>query len=391
MILRADRWVDIEAGKVRSPAVVVVAGNRIAALNPNELPTGATEIDLGDVTLLPGLMDLGLNLFTGGPKGLPAPMHGFADDPMYRAYRAAVNAHTTLLAGFTTVRNLGLDVKTGGSLSDVALARAIDEGWVDGPRLVPAISPLGLEQGVARGVGELRRCVRYQIRRGAKVIHIAVSGGGTSHSAVPGARQYSDDELDAITDEAHRAGIRVVAHAVEDHAVKACILARVDCIERGSLVTDKTIQMLADCGVFLVSTTHLATAVLPKALEAGVKVASGSDAPVVPHGENAKELVALVACGMTPMQALRAATLTGAELLGAEDELGRLAPGCLADIIAVPDDPGVDIQTTQDVCFVMKDGCIYQMPTMAMTPLMAETVGVHKVSRRGLQQVIKAV
>ncbi len=125
MILRAARWVDVDKGKVGSPAVVAVTGNRIAAVNPSDPPAEATEIDLGDVTLLPGLMDMELNFFIGGPggpKGLPAPMHGVQDDPVYRAYRAAVNARTTLLAGFTTVRNLGLMVKTGGYLIDVALA-----------------------------------------------------------------------------------------------------------------------------------------------------------------------------------------------------------------------------------------------------------------------------
>ncbi len=415
VILRADRWADIDAGTVRSPAVVVVMGNRIAAMNPSDLPAVAAEIDLGDVTLLPGLMDMKVDFFTGGPgrmNGLPAPMHGVQEDPVDRAYRASVNARATLLAGFTTVRNVGLMVKTGGCLIDVALARAIDEGWAEGPRIIPAghaitpggghveprvpqhlapgTMPLSLEESLANGVSEVRKCVGYQICHGAKVIKILASGGVMSGSASLRAPQYSDDELDAIVDEARRAGIRVAAHAIGDKAIEACILSGVDCIEHGYLAAEKTIEMMVDCGVFLVSTTCLtkavtmkradaglqhraadvfpaAKAMLTKAIEAGVMVACGTDAPAIPHGENAKELVALVSRGMTPMQALRAATLTSAELIGADTELGRLAPGYLADVIAVPGNPRVDIATTQDVRFVMKDGRIHKMPIMAAT------------------------
>jgi imidazolonepropionase-like amidohydrolase len=408
IVLRADRWLDIDAGEVRSPAVIVVEGNRIVAVNPTDLPATATEVDLGDVTLLPGLMDMELNLLIGGPggpDGLPNPMHGVQDDPVYRTLRGTVNARTTLMAGFTTVRNLGLMVKTGGYMLDVALQRAIDQGWVDGPRIIPAghavtpygghldpqvfqrlapgIMPLSVAEGIANGVPEVRLCVRYQIRHGAKVIKVSASGGVMSHSTGPGAQQYSDEEFEAIADEAHRAGIRVAAHAAGDSAVRACIRSGIDCIEHGFLATDETIQMMVDHGTFLVSTTYLteamaveraapeiqkkaaeifpqAQAMLPKAIAAGVKIACGTDAPAIPHGENAKEIVALVRRGMTPIQALRAATVTSAELIQMDDELGRLATGYLADIIAVPGDPSEDITMTQDVRFVMKDGRIYK-------------------------------
>ncbi|CAI7979056.1 Amidohydrolase [Frankia sp. Hr75.2] len=408
IVLRAHRWVDIDAGLVRSPAVIVVEGNRIVAVCPTELPATATEVDLGDVTLLPGLMDMELNLLIGGPggpDGLPNPMHGVQDDPVYRTLRATVNARATLLAGFTTVRNLGLMVKTGGYMLDVALQRAIDQGWLEGPRIIPAghavtpygghldptvfqrlapgIMPLGVAEGIANGVGEVRACVRYQIRHGAKVIKVSASGGVMSHSTSPGSQQYSDEEFEAITDEAHRAGIRVAAHAVGDSAVQACIRAGVDCIEHGFLATPESIQMMVDHGTFLVSTTYLteamaieraapelqkkaaeifprAKAMLSKAIAAGVKIACGTDAPAIPHGQNARELVALVDRGMTPIQALRAATVTSAELIQMDDELGRLAAGYLADVIAVPGDPSEDITTTQDVLFVMKEGRIYK-------------------------------
>jgi imidazolonepropionase-like amidohydrolase len=408
VVLRADRWLDVDAGEVHSPAVIVVEGNRIVGLNPAELPAGAVEINLGDRTLLPGLMDMELNLLIGGPEtptGLPLPMHGVQDDPAYRTLRATVNARRTLLAGFTTVRNLGLMVKTGGYLLDVALQRAIDQGWVDGPRIIPAghaitpygghldptvfqrlapgIMPLSIGEGQANGVDQVRHCVRYQIRHGAKVIKVSASGGVMSHSTGPGAQQYSDEELAAIADEAHRADVRVAAHAIGDRAVRACLAAGIDCIEHGFLASDDTLKLMAEQGTFLVSTTYLtdamdiaraapelqakaavvfpqAKAMLPKAVAAGVRIACGTDAPAVPHGDNAKELAALVARGMTPVQALRAATVTSAELVQLDDRLGRLREGYHADIIAVPGDPTQDITRTQDVRFVMKDGRIYQ-------------------------------
>ncbi|CAO5191988.1 Amidohydrolase family protein [Frankia sp. AiPs1] len=419
-VLRAARWLDLDApagAEIRSPAVIVVEGNRITSLGPDApdrttpghttIPAGATEIDLGDVTLLPGLMDMELNLLIGGPEtptGLPLPMHGVQDDPPYRTLRATVNARRTLLAGFTTVRNLGLMVKTGGYLLDVALQRSIDSGWVEGPRIIPAghavtpygghldptvfqrlapgIMPLSIGEGQANGVDEVRHCVRYQLRHGAKVIKVSASGGVMSHSTGPGAQQYSDDELAAIADEAHRAGIRVAAHAIGDRAVRACIRAGIDCVEHGFLASDETLALMAEHGTFLVSTTYLtdamdiaraapelqkkaaavfpqARAMLPKAIAAGVRIACGTDAPAVPHGDNAKELAALVARGMTPAQALRAATVTSAELVELDDELGRLRAGYLADIIAVPGDPTRDITVTQDVRFVMKDGRVH--------------------------------
>jgi imidazolonepropionase-like amidohydrolase len=309
-----------------------------------------------------------------------------------------------LLAGFTTCRNLGLFVKTGGYLLDVALARAVDNGWIVGPRIVPAghaitptgghldptmfqrlgpdIMPLSVEEGIANGVPEVRKAVRYQIKYGARLIKISASGGVMSHSGEAGAQQYSDEELAAIVDEAHRAGLRVAAHAHGDAGIRACIRAGVDCIEHGSLASDETISLMVEHGTFLVPTSYLsegldvsraapelqkkaaevfprAREMLGKAIAAGVKIACGTDAPAIPHGENAKELWAMVDRGMSPMQALQAATIVSAELIDVDDR-GRLAPGLLADIIAVPGDPSEDIAMTQDVCFVMKGGQIYK-------------------------------
>jgi imidazolonepropionase-like amidohydrolase len=408
-VIRADRWVDVAAQEVHSPAVVVVQGNRIAAVDASEVPVGGTDIDLGDVTLLPGLMDMELNLCIGGPEnpdGLPNPLHGVQDDPVYRTLRATVNARTTLMAGFTTVRNLGLMVKTGGYVLDVSLMRAIENGWFPGPRvfpaghaisptgghldptmvraLAPSIMPLSVEEGIANGVPEVRKAVRYQIKYGVKLIKISASGGVMTHHTLPGAQQYSDEELAAICDEAHRAGVRVAAHAIGDEAIQGCLRAGVDCIEHAFLASEDTLREMKERGTFLVATSYLAEGMavnkagdeihkkkaaevfprgklaLRKAIELGVKVACGSDAPGIPHGANAKELWALVDRGMTPLQAIKAATMVSAELVSMEDDLGQIKDGFLADIIAVPGDPSTDIETCQDVRFVMKDGQVYK-------------------------------
>ena len=211
----------------------------------------------------------------------------------------------------------------------------------------------------------------------------SASGGVMSHSTAPGAQQYSDAEFAAIADEAHRAGVRVAAHAVGDSAIQACIRAGIDCIEHGFLASDETIQMMVDHGTFLVSTTYLteamaidriapelrkkalevfprAKAMLPKAIDAGVRIACGTDAPAIPHGKNADELVTLVDWGMPAAAVLRAATVVAADLINRSTTLGRLAEGYIADIIAVPGDPLTDITVTRDVNFVMKDGKVFK-------------------------------
>lgn len=407
VVLRAARWLDVLAGEVRAPAVIVVEDERITAINPDVTPAGAPEIDLRDTTLLPGLMDMELNLFLGGPSG-GNPRSDVQDDPAFRTLRATLNARTTLLAGFTTCRNLGLFVRTGGNLLDVALSRAVDLGWVDGPRIVPAghaisptgghldptmfqrigpgIMPLTVEEGIANGVAEVRKAVRYQLKYGAGVIKVSASGGVMSHSGAAGAQQYSNEELAAIADEAHRAGLKVAAHCHGDGAARACIDAGIDCLEHGFLVSDATLALMADNGTFLVSTTcltdqmdlsraapelqakaaeifPLARTVLNRAAAAGVRICAGTDAPAIPHGDGAKELIAMVDRGLTPIQVLRAATVTAAQLLDREADLGQLASGYLADIVAVPGDPTEDIAVTEQVKFVMKGGKIYKNET----------------------------
>ena len=399
LTLKAAGYVDVEAGEIVRPGIVKVDGDRVVGLG------GAPEgelIDLGDAILLPGLMDMEVNLLMGG-RGENPGLSQVQDDPPTRVLRAVGNARRTLRAGFTTVRNLGLFVKTGGYLLDVALGKAIDAGWIDGPRIVPAghaITPTGghldptmfaafmpgvleltVEEGIANGVDEIRKAVRYQIKHGAEVIKVCCSGGVMSLTGEAGAQHYSDEELAAIVDEAHRRGLRVAAHTHGASAVKHAVGVGIDCIEHGFLIDDEAIRLMVEHGTFLVSTRRLAEGMdvskappvlqakaaemFPKArtsikaaYEAGVKIAVGTDAPAIPHGRNADELVTLVEWGMSPAAVLKAATVTAAELINAGDR-GRIAEGLLADIIAVPGDPLSDITVTKNVNFVMKGGKVY--------------------------------
>ena len=404
VLLRAARLVDVVTGEYVSPGDVLVQDDRIVAVLPREVPDDAVVVDLGDHTLLPGLMDMEVNLILGG-RDHHSPLIPVQEDPAFRTLRAVTNAERTLRAGFTTVRNLGLFVQTGGILLDAALAKASNLGWIAAPRIIPAghaicptgghldptmfaafaphVLPLTVEEGIANGEAEVRKAVRYQIKYGAKVIKVCASGGVMSHTGPAGAQQYSDGELAAIADEAHRAGLKVAAHAHGDDGIRACIRAGIDSIEHGSLATDETIAAMVEHGTFLVATTYLTDAMdvshappelqakaaeifprskatIGKAIAAGVKVACGTDAPAIPHGRNAKELEALVDRGMTPLGAIRAATLVSAELIDMDDRLGRIEDGYLADIVAVPGDPLTDITVTQQVRFVMKGGQVFR-------------------------------
>ena len=395
IVLRAARWLDVSAGQVRAPAVVVVQDGRIASVG-GEIPPGARAVDLGDVTLLPGLIDVHTHL-TGDIEG-DWVTRDVRELPADAALRGARNAKRTLEAGFTTVRNLGA-----GGFADIALMKAIDSGMVPGPRMIASAHALGItgghcdvtgwapgileggpEEGIVDGVDAAVRGVRYQIKHGARVIKICATAGVLSFDATVGAQQLSDDEMRAIVEETTRHGLKVAAHAHGTQGILAAVKAGVASIEHGSMLNDEIIALMKKKGTYLVPTAYLLTAMplnlLPppiaakakqivplaqeshrQAVKAGVKIAFGTDAAVYPHGLNAREFAVYVGYGMTPIDAIRTATAGAADLLGVGDR-GAIAPGQLADLVAVPGDPLKDIKVMEQVSFVMKGGVVVRGP-----------------------------
>jgi imidazolonepropionase-like amidohydrolase len=391
VVVRAARMVDVERGVVVSPGVVVVDSGRIRSVGASALPAGAETIDLGDLTLLPGLIDAHTHLTADYDRGWE--LRPAVETPGDRALRGARNARITLRAGFTTVRDLGAS-----DFADVALMRAIDDGWVPGPRMIPAGHAIGItgghcdetgwapgvlrrgvEQGIADGPDGVTAAVRHQAKYGAKVIKICATAGVLSHDATVGAQQLSDAEMEAVVEEAARHGLRVAAHGHGPEGIVAAIAAGVNSIDHGSMLTEEALALMKERGTWLVPTTTLRDIELPdlppairakrrsiaatakeslrRAIKAGVKIALGTDAGVLPHGQNGREVAAMVDRGMTPADALRAGTLGSAELLGVSDR-GVIAAGKVADLIAVEGNPLEDPTAVQRVRWVMKGGMV---------------------------------
>ncbi len=394
VVIRAARLLDVEAGKLISPAVVVVKGERIEGVGAAAAPPGARAIELGDVTVLPGLIDAHTHL-TGDGYDKDWLLRTFTEGGPEMTLRGARNARLTLAAGFTTVRDLG-----SAYFADTALAKAIDAGWVEGPRMIacgypigitgghadytgfaPGILEVGPKQGIANGVAGMLEAVRYQIKHGARVIKIMATGGVIGFEGSYSNQQLSDEELRTVVEEAQRQGIKVAAHAYGSEGILAAVRAGVSSVEHGIGVTDETLALMVQKGIYVVPTAYVFSGgvgydVLPpemldkakkvdaaaqeshrRAFRSGVKIAFGTDAAGFPHGQNAKEFVTLVEWGMRPLDAIRAATLNAADLLGVSDR-GVIAPGKLADIIAVPGNPLEDMVRLQQVCFVMKGGAV---------------------------------
>jgi len=395
VVVRAARMLDLRSGRMLENVSVVVEGDRIAAVNPQSSPAGARVVDLGDVTLLPGFIDMHTHLAAGlGGNILLEPVTGTMADA---AFRAAKNANITVMAGFTTVRDFGGDIT-------VALGHAVDAGELTGPRVVPSRNLIGItgghcdvtgyipgvleqtpEDGVADGPWEVVRAVRYQIKHGAQVIKTCATAGVLSMEGPVGAQQYSYEELKAMVDEAARHGVKVAAHAHGTQGIKDAVRAGVASIEHGSILDDEAIAMMKEHGTYLVPTDYLADRidldalpdvmrkkaeyVLPimreshrRAIAAGVKIAFGTDAAVYPHGENAHEFAAYVKLGMSPLDALRTATLNAVDLLG-KDDRGVIEAGRLADMVAVPGNPLSDITVTEHVAWVMLGGRVVKDET----------------------------
>ena len=399
--LQAGQYLDVRTGDMVKPANLLIENGVIKEVNPKNVPATATIIKKPELTLLPGLIDTHVHIPCDMDQDFA--LYLVQDDSSMATIRGVKNARKLLMAGFTTVRNLNQGYPST-SFIDVALAKASENGWIEAPHIIPsghAISMTGGHQdpdmlggfspdvmavdyksGVADGVDEVVKAVRYQIKHGAKVIKVAATSGVISAEESVGNQQYSDEELKAIVAEANRHQISVAAHAHGTEGINAAIKAGVRSIEHGSLLNDESIRLMKQNGTFLVPTTYvlfalntstlkqpmrgkaeylipLAKVNIAKAINANVKIAFGTDSPMIPHGDNAKEFSSLVALGMTPIGAIRTATINAAELLKMPHR-GEIKSGFEADIIGVSENPLTNIHTLENVRFVMKDGKIYK-------------------------------
>lgn len=402
-VLKAARMFDGRgAGSVKD-GVVLIAGGRIRDVGSGlPVPAGATVIDLGDATLLPGFIDSHVHL-TGeaGDNWYKTTLDGMRQTVAEQAIRATEYARKTLQAGFTTVRNVGA-----GDAIDVGLRNAIDAGVVEGPRMLVAGYSLGargghcdetgfpynffgresgIAQGIAAGADQFRDAVRMQHKYGATLIKVCATGGVLSLGDAVDTPQLTQAEMDALVDEAHRLGLKTAAHAHGALGAKVAIRAGIDSIEHGSFLDEEADRMMEERGTYLVPTAMAveytarrprnfppeiaakaeaagdahATA-LRRAIQMGVKIAFGTDSAVSPHGLNAQEFALLTQHGMTAAQALRTAGPAAADLLGIANETGSLEVGKAADIVAVPGDVLADVKAAERVFFVMKSGRVYR-------------------------------
>lgn len=399
-VVTAARMVDVQSGKiVEYPAIFVSEEGRITSIaDTRTVRWGADveQIDLGDKTILPGLIDMHVHLDSpadiGGYRGLE-----FTDS--FWAMTAVGNAQAMLNAGFTTVRNVGSQNR-----NDIGLKQAIENGYTVGPRIVPGGHALGAtgghcdstflppsleKNGKEEGIGDTPEELRYQVRRqrkyGSEVIKVCATGGVFSRNTEPGQQQLSETELRAIAEEAHQWGLRTAAHAHGADGIKAAIKAGIDTIEHASLVDDEGIKLAVQrarpvwfsMDIFNTDYTQSEgkkNGVLEdnlrkdrevaqiqrdnfrKAVRAGVKMVFGSDAGVMPHGSAGGQFKYMVEYGMTPLQAIQAATINGAQALGREKDVGAIAVGRYADIIAVDGDPTSNVRTLEQVAAVVKGG-----------------------------------
>ena len=395
VVIKAARLIDGRNDRVIAPAVILIENETIVQAGPNvAVPPDALVIDLGGATILPGLIDVHDHL-TFVPENLG--YRGLGISVPRQALYGAANAARTLRAGFTSVRNVGAT-----DFTDVALRDAIDAGEIPGPRLLVSGPPLGItgghcdnnllpaefhfrEGGVADGPWAARAKVREAIKYGADLIKICASGGVLSKGDQPGAAQYTPEEMKELIIEAHRLGRKVAAHAHGTQSIKEAILAGVDSIEHASLIDDEGIRLARERGTFLVMDIYNddfilqmgeKVGMLPESIEkekkigrlqrenfrravtAGVRMAFGTDGGVYPHGDNARQFAYMVEYGMTPMQAIRAATVNAAELMGWKDRVGSIEPGKLADLVAVSGDPLADVRQLEKIGFVMKGGVV---------------------------------
>ena len=401
--IHCGKLIDGIAGTAQRNVTIVVDGNTITAIEKGYTNGGANDkvINLQNKTVMPGLIDCHVHLETLYSKNTIVDDFTLTDADA--AYRAALYAKRTLMAGFTTVRDLG------GTGVNISLRKAVQSGLTDGPRIITAgraISSsgghmdeslgfrddvfnhkMGPDDGVADGRDELIKAVRLQIKRGSDVIKIASTGGVLDLSENGSGAEFSIDEIKAVVETAKDYGLKVACHAHGAEGIKRAILGGVASIEHGSYMNDEDFELAKKYGTYLVSTIiagksvadsakipgYFPPVIARKAVEvgsqiqqtfgraykAGVKIAFGTDAGVYAHGKNYKEFQYMVEAGMPPMEAIKAATTNAADLLDLSDKIGSISKGKLADIIAVDGDPLADMTTMKNVSFVMKDGKVY--------------------------------
>src|SRR5437867_8061238 len=405
--LKAARMFDCKSNALVQNAVVIVQGDKIVDAGSNlPIPSGAQVVDLGDATLSPGFIDAHTHLtadFSGNYN--ERRLQEVDLNVSEQAIRATAFARATVEAGFTTVRDLGSRFVASHEFVDVALRNSINKGLIVGPRMLVATKGIGATgghfdptngfrdflfgrepdytDGIANGPDEIRKAVRFEVKNGADVIKAAVSGGVLSLADEVDTPHLTRGEMAALVDESHRMRKKVAVHCHGDQAAREAIEAGVDSIEHGSFMKPETLTRMKNKGTFLTPTLMATEWIMsklenyPPALQAkaksaaaarsdmfrsavkmGVKISFGTDAAVLPHGQNAKEFKLMVDLGMAPIDALKSATANDAELLGIAQKVGTLEKGKLADVIAMPGDPTSDITASEHVSFVMKEGKI---------------------------------
>jgi imidazolonepropionase-like amidohydrolase len=400
VVVSADRMIDVLTGRIVERPQITITDGRIAAVGTqgSALPAGARRVDLAGMTLMPGLIDMHTHL-TSDPRFSGYRRLQFTDN--YWTVVGVANAKKTLEAGFTTVRNVG-----SANYDDVAIKQAIEQGMVPGPRIIPATYAIGATGGhcdstelppsisaprpaVANGAEEIRATVRKLRKFGAEVIKFCGTGGVLSKTDTVGGQQYNLAEMKALVEEAHMLGLKVAVHAHGTSGIKDAIRAGVDTIEHASLADDEAFALAKQHGTWFSMDIYNDDYILAEgekngvykeslekermiglkqrqtfqaAVKAGVKMVFGTDAGVYPNGYNARQFVTMVKWGMTPMQAIQAATVNAAEALGRSGDVGAIAVGRYGDLVAVAEDPLADMARLQSIGFVMKGGDVVKMP-----------------------------